>query len=779
MKRWLIATLLASLSVAALGPLIDNFDLSHMWRLQLNREGAIRAARQLAQQHGVDTQGWSALCRASFAVPRAYLERAQDRPPHPLFTPAQYDVLLMRPDRRRWVRLGMNAQGRPLSFQQEFAAGERLVPQRVAPSDLLALYAGAYQRSFQPENEGVEQSGNRIDSWVWGSASQFEASARLEMVDERGTLRSAKLELRLPADFTERFRAGADRQKTILATVGIIIISLAFTVAFPLFFRGLVRRWFPSRLLAPLYLCFAALAVLDLIYRVPQGASFLAAETFSSVWTRIQGNLLGLLVAAAAPMVLFGAGRSLASESDLLRWFSFEALLSRQFWLRPVGQALVGGVLCGCALAVTPFVALLAGTMPAPNLIDVRAAVSSTPGLAALANTQLYEVVFLMILLWPLRNWWSRRWVGWLIYVLAGAVAVCFVRDLYDHWLGHDLLAALAITIGFALVYHAFDLLAVLVAQAVMGSVTLAVALSFQPAGMRVDALGVMALPLGLLAVGGLLAWRGRSVDVPAEVARQRAELKEAGSDRDRLRGEFSVARKAQLGMLPEVPERIGGTLLAASCHPAREVGGDLYDFFECPDGRYAICVADVSGKGVPASLYMALTKGVMAAASVEGTPIPKLLATLNRHLLEFGKRKMFVTMALGYYDAATRTLEHARAGHNPVLVWNAKQSEASFLKPGGVGLGLAGARSFERTLRVETVTLEPDDLVVFYSDGIVEAMNTASDQFGEERLLEAVRDSAALSAAAVEQEISRRVRLFAGAAPVHDDQTLFVLRVG
>ena len=85
----------------------------------------------------------------------------------------------------------------------------------------------------------------------------------------------------------------------------------------------------------------------------------------------------------------------------------------------------------------------------------------------------------------------------------------------------------------------------------------------------------------------------------------------------------------------------------------------------------------------------------------------------------------------------------------------------------------------FAGSLQVESVTLEPDDVVVFYSDGIVEAMNMAKDQFGEDRLLDAVRDSARLSAGAVAEEIERRVRLFAGAAPVHDDQTLFVMRVG
>jgi serine phosphatase RsbU (regulator of sigma subunit) len=777
-KRWIVTAALAALGLAALGPLVDLFDLSNTWHLRLTRDDAVKEARRLARSHGVNADDWAPLVRAGETENRAYWERKTRRPVHPLVTSAHYEVSLLAPGGRRWVKVMLTADGRPSSLTQNFASGEAPAANRVEAAALLALYAVPFERSFRRENESVAQGEGTVDSWIWVAPNPQEASIRFEVLTERGALKEARLTPQLPADFLERLRKTRTAQTAPQQALVTVAITVAFGAAFPLFFRGLVRRRFPSRLLWRVWLLFLVPGLATVWMQMPVSDAFTARETFSTIAAQLVNGVVGWLVLAGAFVLFYGAGRTLLDDVDLRRWFTFEALAQGKIWSRQLGVSLAGGVLAGCALAVLPFVGLVFGPPAHPHLATARSAMTAWPALTFLRQEAFNETALLLLLVLPWRHRLRRPW-GWLVYLAMGICLPGVLRDLYDFHMGPNLLAGAAIALGVAAVYFSFDLLAALVAHGVMGLLPLAVAMSFQPAGLRMDALTVVTLPALLLVAGLVLMWRGEAVDVEAETARQKAELREAASDRDRLRAEFSVARKAQLGMLPDVPERIGATTLAALCHPAREVGGDLYDFFRCADGRYAICVADVSGKGVPASLYMAMTKGILAAASVESTAIAELMGTLNKHLLAFGKRRMFVTMALGYYDPETRVLEHARAGHNPTLVWSAREGKAEFLRPRGVGLGLAGVTSFNRTLQVERVTLEPDDVVVFYSDGIVEAMNMAKDQFTEERLVEAVRENARLSAGAIAEEIERRVRLFAGAAPVHDDQTLFVMRVG
>ena len=127
------------------------------------------------------------------------------------------------------------------------------------------------------------------------------------------------------------------------------------------------------------------------------------------------------------------------------------------------------------------------------------------------------------------------------------------------------------------------------------------------------------------------------------------------------------MARRAQEGMLPlGAAHAFRRIRWPQSCEPAREVGGDLYDFIPFPGGEWGLCVADVSGKGVPAALYMTLTKGMLVSASSRPADLPLIASRMNRFLSEAGRRRTFVTMSLGVLDAARGIFRHIRAGHNP-----------------------------------------------------------------------------------------------------------------
>jgi serine phosphatase RsbU (regulator of sigma subunit) len=248
---------------------------------------------------------------------------------------------------------------------------------------------------------------------------------------------------------------------------------------------------------------------------------------------------------------------------------------------------------------------------------------------------------------------------------------------------------------------------------------------------------------------------------------------------RERLKAEFTDAREAQRRLLPAVPPALAGYDVAALCVPATDVGGDLYDFHSLPDGRTLFSVADVSGKGMPAALYMTLCKGIMAAVCEETSDMRTIASLSNRHVYSAGahrrrERRVFVTAVLAALRPETGELELVRAGHNPPLLVRAG-GEISFLKPSGLAFGMADAGTFDPKLGVETVVLAPGDLVLLYSDGITEAMDREAGQFSEERLIANLREPA--DAATLCARIVDAVNAFAAGAPQHDDMSLVVVR--
>jgi sigma-B regulation protein RsbU (phosphoserine phosphatase) len=244
------------------------------------------------------------------------------------------------------------------------------------------------------------------------------------------------------------------------------------------------------------------------------------------------------------------------------------------------------------------------------------------------------------------------------------------------------------------------------------------------------------------------------------------------------LKAQLDVARIAQQRMLPDDPPRIDGLDIAAVCQPSNEVGGYLYDFIPLPDGRLAIVVADVSGKGVPASLYMTLTKGLLESVLEDATDPGGALREVNRYLYEVCRRRVFVTLFLGIIDPSGKTLVYARAGHNPPLYRRASEHKTLALKSPGIGLGLNSGKIFDASLKVATLQLKPNDTLLFYSDGITEAMNGNNEEYGEERLMAVVNRFDGMGAEEACQLVMADVKRFLGLIQPQDDQTMVVVRV-
>ena len=223
---------------------------------------------------------------------------------------------------------------------------------------------------------------------------------------------------------------------------------------------------------------------------------------------------------------------------------------------------------------------------------------------------------------------------------------------------------------------------------------------------------------------------------------------------------------------------RLKGFDIAGVCLPALEVGGDYFDFIDLKDGRLGIAIADVSGKGVPAAIYMTLTKGILQSHA-EATLSPKtVLSKVNSLMYRTIEKSWYVSMFYAVLDPKSRQLIFSRAGHNPAIVLNRDKRNPQLLQPAGIGLGLEMGEIFSKTLVEGQLQLEPGNTLVFYTDGFTEAMNENGNEYGEERFLKFLNDNDDAKANDLVDKAIKEIQSFAGSAQQHDDMTMVVLKV-
>lgn len=259
-------------------------------------------------------------------------------------------------------------------------------------------------------------------------------------------------------------------------------------------------------------------------------------------------------------------------------------------------------------------------------------------------------------------------------------------------------------------------------------------------------------------------------------------ELLAQMAEKKRLEEELRIAREIQMSLLPQGPARMPGLTVTAHCSPAREVGGDYYDFLPIDEHRIGILIADVSGKGTSAALYMAELKGLMLSLSQIHQSPRNLMVAANRIIADNLDSRSFITMTYAVLDLEHRTMTYARAGHTPLIHLPAQGAggRVQVLVPDGMVLGLTldDGERFETLLEEVTIPLETGDIFVLFTDGISEAMNEADELFGEARLGELVESHATLPFDELRERILRDVRAFTGEPGPHDDMTLILIKV-
>lgn len=257
-----------------------------------------------------------------------------------------------------------------------------------------------------------------------------------------------------------------------------------------------------------------------------------------------------------------------------------------------------------------------------------------------------------------------------------------------------------------------------------------------------------------------------------AAISIEKAMLHQQLLENQQIEMQLKMAQTIQSRLLPDEPPTLPGYDIAAVCRPTYEIGGDYYDYFQLPDNQWGFVVADVSGEGIPAAMIMAVFRALLRTRARAGLETAVIAQTMNQLLPEFTGGYDFVTAFFGILNPGNGRFKYTNCGHNPPLLLRGN-GRIQKLQSGGPLLSLL----HEAHYAAGEITLAPGDLLILYTDGVVEAMTREGEQFGLERLQDVLVKSSALSAADIINEIIQATQQFSGIANYLDDYTLMIVK--
>lgn len=264
-----------------------------------------------------------------------------------------------------------------------------------------------------------------------------------------------------------------------------------------------------------------------------------------------------------------------------------------------------------------------------------------------------------------------------------------------------------------------------------------------------------------------------RSAAEQSSFAIGNARIHREAHEKRAMEGELKNAREVQRILLPQEDPVVPGFRISGTNLPARIISGDYYDYIDVGEQKFGIVIADVSGKGVPAGLLMAMCRSALRSVAPGEFSPSKVMASVNRQLFPDIREDMFISMAYSVLDPASGTLTLSRAGHDPALFYRRETGKVELLRSPGLALGIDGGAVFERVTRDQEITLKSGDCVLFYTDGVKEAVDSNDEEFGMERMSETFRMAAPLGSEAVLARMQEELKQFTGEGPQMDDITL------
>ncbi|MBL8207443.1 MAG: PP2C family protein-serine/threonine phosphatase [Blastocatellia bacterium] len=799
MTNRLLALMLVigALGYGSLVFLFPQFDAATKWNYQLDREQALLKAKEYASKQGIDLSGWGyGIIPSRDRNLEQYLQDHQASSLETiLLSPLKTSIRFRDPRENRTVSFSFAANGQLLSFERtgfKLSEAEKTSPPsksvaEAAVSELL----GDVRPQFAFISESSSEKGKQQFVWSYASPTERELKFDVEATVTGPVLTRLAIKNSLPTAYREELSRRDLASFAVVGGLEFIFTVLCIIGALVLYFYYLNRKEL-DHLSTLIFFGFTLL-----LFLVGMGMTTLLNE-YKSGGVRVQGinnptvllflpYVLYFLTCFFLTLVLtafWTTGEVTTAKYQTGKLSVWSAALRGHLFSQSVANNVCVGLLSGGLIAVIPYaLAWLGGFTVTPSDLTSRHDILTTtiPTIAAFFNSaiggELFYLVLLFAFLLPvLRAYFSASWLVNGLFVLVGIISIIDLSPNQTTSIMAKVIVAISWLAIFGIINQFFDLLAVFVANFAAVFVLKMLGLYVQPAASLHTAGTRGLVSLGVMMFVALILTR-LAPNTQIE-PRRLLTTNEDKAERERLKAEFSVARKAQENLLPASSPQIPGFSIAALCRPARECGGDLYDFIPLKNGRLGIVVADVSGKGVPAALYMTLTKGLLLSISETSSDPGEILREVNKHLYDVCKRKTFVTLFFGVLDPAAKTLTYSRAGHNPPVWRRQSKQTTEWLKPAGIGLGLNSGKSFDRVLKVEQIQLTQNDLLIFYSDGISEAMNEHQEEYGEERLAQVAAITDGMEAEETLSAVFANVSNFLGKVLPQDDQTLVVVRV-
>jgi sigma-B regulation protein RsbU (phosphoserine phosphatase) len=258
-----------------------------------------------------------------------------------------------------------------------------------------------------------------------------------------------------------------------------------------------------------------------------------------------------------------------------------------------------------------------------------------------------------------------------------------------------------------------------------------------------------------------------------AAISIENARLYQQEMQQQLIKQELETAHSIQASFLPDTIPKYAGWDIGAFWCPIRNVAGDFYDFYPIDNGRMAVVIADVSGKGIPAALFMALSVTVLRFGMSLNLPPHEVTRRANELIIADQRSRMFATTFVGYISLESGEMEFSSGGHNPALVYRGASKTCEYINASGVAVGIFKGAEFV----LETARLDVGDILVLYTDGITEVINTEEEEFGEERLETLVIRNANRPAEYIADLVLEAITEFAGEQDLFDDATLVIIK--
>ncbi len=705
--------------------------------------------------------------------------------------PGHWSLLYISPDADDRVEIKVGTDGRIYSVER--APPDDLPGARLSRDEALER-AQAFLSTTQEidwagyaliNTQNVQRAGRTDYFFTWQQEDPAPSGARLHIsaTVQGGEIGGWSCSVELPQAFLEQYVARGAWTNFFQYAPAILVNALWILalVVFVLRFRDSEVSVRNAGIITALFaLCFGAYLFNSLSFN---RYAALAASAETPVAFTYLGLGINAFFTSLAVFMVWISGESLAREVWPAKLRTFDGLFARYAYFPELGRSVLRGFSLGF-LSLGLWYVLVGGLVryadawPLVSDGEVRAFSSFLPFLAPALNgafgallATAYAPLFTL-------TFAKRR----LKHTAAAVLVVLVVFEpffhdltvLRDRW--PMAAAAMAVGIVTYVYFLRYNLFTVFVGLFVSNTAPLALMFALQPEGAfrATGALTLAGLAL-FLAYGWAASRRGLSLDERAIAPVYVRHI----AERERLKMEMDIARRAQLRMLPRTVPRAKRLDIAALSEPAREVGGDYYDFVPLDGDRLGLAIGDVSGKGMPAALYMTMLKGFLQSHADTGAAPREVLSRINRKFYRTAEPNVFVTLLYGVIDLGKGTFTFARAGHHPVLVHRPSERTNYVLQPPGLGIGLEAGPVFDRTIRDECFRLQRGDAIVLYTDGLTEAHNGRREEFGEARVLELLKTHGANgSAEALLGRIREGYAAFVGHAEPHDDLTCVVVRV-